>query len=243
MADSGERPLEQFILGIPHRFLKTGLYAWLGGIFFWGWLPVASGILLAVVLLCLGLMVWQEQAWEASITRQFHSGGASPYIDRPHAPRVSQIINLVILCASCGFLGWFLKGRFNLNILQWFLFFAGFTLLSRGTRMFGAPVTYIITDQGIGIRSLPGQLDRRLFFKFNEIWQAVRMKAPQNIPLRWQVLAPQRRLKEGLLLHTIRREGLSQQVRCELLLAPTDMERFLQELAGHVPLTQAALTT
>jgi hypothetical protein len=81
-------------------------------------------------------------------------------------------------------------------------------------------------------------VDRRLFFKFNEIWQVVRMKVPENIPLRWQVLAPQRRPKEGLLLHTIRREGLSQQVRSEVLLAPTDTERFLAKLAGHVAMVE-----
>jgi hypothetical protein len=232
------RLLEKALLGIPYRFLKTSLYAWLGGIFFWSRLPVFSGILLAIVLLCLGMMACQEWAWETSITRQFHSGDASPYLDHPHVSRVFQIINLMIICASSGLLGWFLNGRVNLNSLQWFLFFAGFTLLSRGTRMLGAPVTYIVTDQGIGIRCLPGQVDRRLFFKFNEIWQVVRTKVPENIPPRWQVLAPQRHLKEGLLLHTIRREGLSQQVRSEVLLAPTDMERFLRALAGHVAMVE-----
>jgi hypothetical protein len=233
--------LEKLLLGIPYRLLKTIPYAWVMAIFFWSWSPVFSGILMAIVLLGLGLMAWQKRAWENSVRREFHSGEANPYIDHPHPPRKFQILYFVLVCAGSGLVGWILNGRVNLNGLQWFLLFAGFTLLSRDAVLFGAPVSYLITDQGIGIRCVPGQVDHRRFFKFTEIWKAARTKVPDNIPLGWEVLTPQRHPKEGVLLNIIRREGLSQQIRSEVLLSPTYIEGFLGELMGHVDVVQETL--
>jgi hypothetical protein len=181
-------------------------------------------------------MAWQKRAWEAGIRREFHSGDASPYIDHAHVARTVQIRNLLLLCAASGLLGWLLNGRFELSGLQWFLLIAGFMLLTRNFLLFGADVTYIITDQGIGILYVPR--DTRLFFKFNEIWRAARTKAPRRIPPRWEVLTPMKHPQEGLLLYTTRREGLSTQTRNQLLLRPTDMEAFLKELAGHGLVTE-----
>ncbi len=83
-----------------------------------------------------------------------------------------------------------MNGRFGLSGLQWALLLAGIMLLYKDSLLFGAAVTYLITDQGIGIRFVPGHVDYRLFFKFSEIWQVVRTKPPERIPLRWEMLTP-----------------------------------------------------
>jgi hypothetical protein len=231
--------LEKFILDIPYWFLKTLLYAWVGVVFFWSWPPMLSGIFLAIVLLGLWMIIWQGRAWEDNIRRTFHSGDASPYIDHPHIARRFQVLNFVLVCIVCGGVGWFLQGLVNLSGLQWFLLSAGFMFASRDGLLFGTPVTYIITDQGIGIRFAPRQVDHRLFFRFHEIRQAGRIKVPAQIPLRWEVLTPQRYPKEGILLYAVKPEGFSKQIQGELLLKPTDIDRFLRELAGHGIVMQA----
>jgi hypothetical protein len=230
--------LNKIILGVPHRLLKATLYGWLGILFFRIWPPVIVGILLGIVLLGLGLMAWQKKAWEVRLRREFHSGEARPFIDNPHVARKVQIRNLLIVLAGCGLAGWLLNGLLNLNGLLWFLLFAGFTLLSRDRVLFGAGLTYIITDQGIGIRYVPGQAEHRLFFKFNEIWRAARMKVPEKIPSTWDVLTPQGHPKEGVLLSALRREGFSKQVRSEVLVAPMDIDGFLKKLRGHVEVVE-----
>ena len=78
--------LEQFILGIPTMLLKKIPYAWLGAVCFWSWPPVFSGILLAIVLLGLLMMVWQQRAWEARIRREFSSGKTKPLYRPPARP-------------------------------------------------------------------------------------------------------------------------------------------------------------
>jgi len=237
------RRLETFILDVPYLFLKKIPYAWLGAVFFWNRPPVVSGILMAIVLVGLLLMAWQNRAWEARTRGEFHSGETRPFIDHPHAARMFQIRNLGLMLGGSGLLGWLLNGRFDLSGLQWCLLLAGFMLLYKDALLFGAAVTYIITDQGIGIRYLPGYVDYRLFFKFNEIWRFVRTKVPERVPRRWDVLTPQRHPKEGVLLYAARREGFSKQIRSEVLLAPTNIGRFLSELAGHVAVTEEAVSS
>ena len=233
------KQLDTFILKIPHPVLWKIAYAWLGAVFFWNWAPVVSSLFMGIMLLGLSLMAWQKQAWETSIRREFHSGDAKPYIDHAHIARTFQIRNLLLVCMASGLLGWLLNGRFELSGLQWFLLLVGFMLLTRNFLLFGADVTYIITDQGIGILYVPR--DTRLFFKFNEIWRAVRTKVPGRKPPHWDVLTPMRHPQDGLLLYAVRREGLSTQTRNQLLLRPTDMDEFLKELAGHVMVTEEAV--
>jgi hypothetical protein len=229
--------LEKFILEVPYLFLKKIPYAWLAAVFFWSWPPVLSAIILAIVLLGLGMMAWQNRAWENKICREFHSGEARPFIDHPHAPRTFQIRNLALVLAGSGLAGWLLNGRFDLSGLQWSLLLAGCMLLYKDALLFGAKVTYIITDQGIGIRYVPGHVDYRLFFKFHEIWRAEWTKVPERVPRRWDVLTPQRRPREGVLLYAARREGFSKQIQSEVLLKPTEADEFIRELAGHVAMT------
>ena len=226
--------LERFILGVPYLFLKKIPYAWLGVVFFWGQPLTLSGILMAIVLLGLLMMAWQEQAWEARITREFQSGPAKPIIDHPSAPRMFQLRNLLLVLVGSAGVGWLLNGRLNMSGLQWFLILAGFMLLYKDGLLFGAAVTYIITDQGIGIRFVPGHVDYRLFFKFREIRQVIRTKVPAKLPLHWDALTPRKQMKEGLLVYAARMRGFSKQFQGELLLAPTDLEGFLDHLPRHL---------
>jgi hypothetical protein len=232
------KPLEQFILDIPYLFLKKIPYAWVFVVFFWAWPPLVSGIFTAVVLLGLGMMVWQERAWENKIRREFSSREESPYIDHPHVARMIQIRNLVLLCLGSGLLGGLLNGQIGIRGLQWFFLFVGFMLLYKDAILLGRPVTYIVTDQGIGIRWAPGHVDYRLFFRFHEIRQAEQIKVPEHIPLSWEVLTAQKHPQEGIILLSADSAGFSRQIQGVLLLAPTDNERFLSELAGHVAVVQ-----
>jgi hypothetical protein len=233
------RMLEAFILSVPFAFLKKIQYAWLGVVFFWTWPPVFSGILLGVEVTSLLMMAWQQRAWETRIKRAYHSGGTRLYIDHPHAARTFQIRNLVLVLVGSGLLGWLLNGRVGINGLQWSILFAGFMLLYKDAVLFGAAVTYLITDQGIGIRYVPGQVDYRLFFRFTEVWQIMRTEVPERLPPRWDVLTPQRHPKEGVLLYTARREGYSKQIKSEVLLTPTNMGEFIEALAGHMNVMEA----
>jgi hypothetical protein len=234
------RALENFILEIPYLFLKKIPYAWVGVAAFWTWPPVASGVLMLLVLLGLGMMAGQERAWQNRIRREFHTGPSLPYLDRPHAPRAGQVRNLVLVLAASAVLGWLLHGRFGLSGPQWALLLAGVMLLYKDAFLFGASTTYMITDQGIGVRYVPGHVDYRLFFKFHEIWRAERLIVPERIPRRWDVLVPKRYPKEGVLLYSTRREGFSKQIQAELLLAPTDIEKFMEALRGHVAVMEKA---
>jgi hypothetical protein len=233
------KTLENILLGIPRLFLKKIAYAWLGVIFFWHWPPISSSIFMGVMLLGFLLMAWQNAAWVTRIRRDFHSGDARPYIDRPHAPWTFRIRNILLLCAGSAALGWLLDGQFELSGVQWFLLLAGFMLLYKDTLLLGAQVTYILTDQGIGIHFRGSY---RPFFKFSEISRAIQTKPPRQIPIRWAAMTPQRHPKEGVLLFAARAEGFSKEIPGELLLAPSNMGRFLSELAVHVAVTEAAGT-
>jgi hypothetical protein len=237
------RVLEQFILDIPYLFLKKIPYAWLATVFFWSWPPVFSSVFLAIVLLGLLMMAWQNKAWETRIIREYSNGKTSPLVDHPHAARTFQIRNLVLVLAGGGLLGWLLNGQFRMNGWQWGLLFAGFMLLYRDAYLFGAAVTYIVTDQGIGIRFVPGHVDYRLFFKFSEIRQIARIKVPERIPRSWDVLAPQKHPREGVMLLSLHRGGFSREIQGEVLLTPTDIEKFLAAPGGHEITAQATFTS
>ena len=235
------KTLEAFILEVPYLFLKKIPYVWVGVVALWNWPPLVSGILLAIVLAGLGMMAWQERAWEDKIRREYHSGETGVYLDHPHAARTFQLRNLALVLAASAGLGWLMHGRFGLSGPQWALLLAGVMLLYKDSLLFGAAVTYIITDQGVGIRYVPGHVDYRLFFRFHEIRRAVRMKTPERIPRRWDMLTPKRYPQEGVLLFAVRPEGFSKQIQNEVFLAPTNMAGFLEALRGHVAVTEEAL--
>ena len=226
--------LESFILGIPYLFLKKIPYAWLAAVIFWSQPPIISSALLAIVALGLLAMLWQRKAWEAKITREQHRGAAGPYIDRPHAPRLYQLRNLALLFLASGLLAWLLRGRLYLGGWQWFFLLAGFMILYKDTLLLGATVTYILTDQGVGIHFIPGHVDYRLFFKYHEIRQAARKQLPRPQPLGWELIAPVRSPQEGVLLSAKNRNGFSPQLQGELFLAPSSIEAFLEHIAPRV---------
>jgi hypothetical protein len=186
------------------------------------------------------MMAGQERAWQNKIRREFHTGPSLPYLDRPHAPRLGQIRNLVLVLGASAILGWILQGRFGLNGPQWALLLAGVMLLYKDAYLFGASTTYLITDQGLGVRYVPGHVDYRLFFRFHEILRAEHIRTPERIPRRWELLVPKRYPKEGVLLHAVQPEGFSKRISSQVFLAPADIEAFLEALSGHVPVTQEA---
>jgi hypothetical protein len=228
------KALEQFILDTPYLFLKKIPYVWIAVVAFWHWPPYVSGILMLIVLVGLLMMVWQQRAWEARIRRELHNGTGRVYFDRPRAAWTFQLRNFLLVCLGSGLLGWLLNGRFGINVVQWFLMLAGTMLLYKDSLLFGAMVTYMLTSQGIGIRFVPGHVDYRMFFRYNEIRRAVRVKVPRQVPLRWDILAPRRRPAEGVLLYAASPSGFTSQLQGEILLAPADMDGFLKELSGHV---------
>jgi hypothetical protein len=225
---------EKFILNVPYLFLKKIPYAWVGVAAFWSWPPVASGILTGFVLLGLGMMLWQNRAWENYVGREYGNGEARPWVDHPHASRIYQVRNLLLVLAGSALLGWLLRGRFGLGEVQWAALLAGVMLLYKDAFLFGASVTYMVTDQGVGIRYVPGHVDYRLFFRFHEIRRAVKMKMPERFPRRWEMLVPMKYPKEGVLLYAVHPEGFSKQIRNEIFLAPTDIDGFLDALGNRV---------
>ena len=230
--------LDQIILEIPHLFLKKIPYAWVGVVFFWSWPPVVSASLLAIIVLGTLVMIRQEKAWQSKIIRERHSGAAPILLDRPHVPRQIQMRNLVLVLAGSALLGWLLNGRLEITGIQWFFLLAGFMLLYKDTRLFGAGVTYLITDEGVGIRYIPGHVDYRIFIKYGEIRQATRTEAPQRLPTFWDVLTPSRNIREGILLSSNRAGGFSKQIQSEVFISPTEVDGFLRNLSAHVPVLQ-----
>ena len=229
------RFLENFILEIPYRFLKKIPYAWLAIIFFWIWPPVFfSWILVAIVVVGLLMMVWQRRAWEAKLIREQHSVAEKPFINYPKMPLKTQLFNLGLLFAASGILAWLFQGRFELNFWPWFFLLCGFMLLYQDSLLLGATTVYSITDQGIGIRVAPGHIDYRLFFSYGEIKHVKRIQVPETRPVRWSVTTPTRKPKEGILLTPKNPNGLSKQIEGEVLLAPTNMDNFLQHIPSHL---------
>lgn len=232
--------LERFILGIPYLFLKKIPYAWLATVFFWYWPPLASAGFLLLVLVGLILMAWQNLAWQAKIRRENHSGPVPPIRDHPHAARLFQIRNLAFVLAGSAALGWLLNGRIGLNGLQWFALLGGFMLLYKDALLFGAKTTYLMTDKGLGIRYVPGHVDYRIFIGYHEIKQAVCIQVPESLPHGWDVLAPRRKFKQGILLIANQPQGFSKEIQRMVLISPTDITGFQAQLSRHVPVLKTA---
>lgn len=226
------RLLENFILGVPYLFLKKTPYAWMALVFLWVWPPVLfSWILIAIVVLGLLMMDWQRRAWETRLICEHHAGPEKPFIDRPKMPSNLQLRNLAFLVTGSALVAWIFQGQFELSFWQWFFLFVGFMLLYMDHRLLGATTVYILTDQGIGIRSAPGHIDYRLFFSYWEIRHAQRIQAPKQKPVLWSQITPTQQLKEGVLITPRKRDGFTRQIEGAVLLAPSDVDEFLK----HIP--------
>lgn len=133
----------------------------------------------------------------------------------------------MVLLIGAGLLAWLLDGQFRLNAWQLFFLIAGFTLFYHDARFFGAPVTYVITDRGIGIHFVPGHIDYRLFLPFREIGRIE--KSIYQKDKGWDLFARTRDVQDGLLMTPKSLNGFTKRID-KLFIAPKDVERFLEQL-------------
>ncbi|MBI5842802.1 MAG: hypothetical protein HZB19_22140 [Chloroflexi bacterium] len=221
--------LEDFVLAIPYLFLKKIPYAWVFVVMFWAWPPVVSGIITAIILIGLFFMAVQQRAWEAMIRREYRV----LYRDEPRAPLSYQIRNAALVCAASAAIGFLFDGRLGFTGLQWFLLLAGIMFLYKDALLLGASTVYLVTNKGIAIRYVPGHIDYRLFFRYDEILNVTRKDKIEKVPITWSVITPVRKVTRGLLLNPKSLDGFSRQIK-EVLLVPTDMDEFRKHFPTSV---------
>ena len=219
--------LNHFILAIPVLFIKQFPYAWIAAVVFWSWPPTFSAVFLSVILIGLLILRWQSSAWISSLEREHAFKDGKFYVDQPPFPWTDAARKILILMAGAGLLAWLLRGQFGLSFWQIFLIIVGFTVLYRDTQFFGAPTTYVITDQGIGIHFVPGHIDYRLFLTFKEIGRIEKSKYQKDE--NWDALVRNRNTPEGLLMSPRNPNGFSRRIE-KLFIAPNDMGSFLAQL-------------
>ncbi len=222
------RFLENFVLNTPYLFLKKIPYAWLLVILFWAWPPIASGIFAAIIALGLLMMALQQRFWEKKIYREFQKEGQL-YRDQPRAPFGYQARNVTWVLAGSALLGILMGGRLNISSLQWFLLAAGLMLLYKDALIFGASAVYLVTQRGIAVRFVPGHIDYRLFFRYTEINYIVRVHEGDKLPKRLDVLSPNRKSQEGVLVVSKLADGFTREIG-QVLLTPTDVDAFLAQI-------------
>ncbi len=219
------RAFESFVLEIPYLFLRRVPYTWIPIVAFWTWPPYVSGIFLVILLVGIALMLFQQIAWEHKIEREQRV----LFRDQPQASFFYRARNLTLLLIACAALGWLFDGRFNLNALQWTVLLAGVMITYEDHLLFGRGVVYLVTDKGIAVRYVPGHVDNRLFFGYDEIRQIVQIKDMSKRDLRWNILSPTRKVEGGLLLVPNNPDGFSRALY-KILLTPTDRKKFLQAI-------------
>jgi hypothetical protein len=222
-----KQSLDRFILAIPVLFIKQFPYAWIAVIALWTWPPVFSGVFLAIIAIGLLMLRWQSAAWISNLQREHAFTEGKFYVDQPPFSPAASIQKVLILIAGAVLLAWLLNGQFGLSFWQIFLIIVGFTLLYRDTQFFGAPTTYVITDQGIGIRFVPGHIDYRLFLSFKEISRIEKSEYQKD--RNWDFFARTRGIKGGLLMIPRNPKGFTRRVD-KLFIAPKDTEKFLEQL-------------
>ena len=185
--------LEDFILEVPYLFLRKVPYAWVPIVAFWSWPPYLSAIFLLILLIGLGLMLYQQYAWEQKIKR----AQIVIFRDRPQAPFSYWGRNLVLLIVACAALGWLFNSQLGLNGFQWGILLLGIMATYKDTLLFGAGVVYLIADQGIAVRYVPGHIDYRLSFGYEEIRHIVHVRDILKRELDWDILSPTRQVQEG----------------------------------------------
>ena len=229
------KAFHSFVLSIPYLFLKKIPYAWVPVVALWTWPPVISGIFLGIILLGLWFMVLQQQAWEAEIAREYRV----LHRDQPRAPLSYQIRNFVLVCLASAAIGWIADGKLGLSTLQWTLLCAGIMFLYKDALLFGAGTVYLITNKGIAVRYVPGHIDYRLFFGFNEIHNIEKIGSVKNLPITWSILTPQRKITDGLLLKPKKLDGFSKTIQ-EVVLCPADTEGFIQHMPPSLAIKEIA---
>ena len=90
-----------------------------------------------------------------------------------------------------------------------------------------------VTGGGIAIYYIPGHTDYRIFIRFNEMGQVVRMGRIETRPVTWSVISRDRDTKSGVLLVPRYARGFTRVLDGEVLLTPSNVDEFLK----HVPST------
>jgi len=219
--------LDQFILAIPVLFIKQFPYAWIAAVVLWSWPPTFSIVFLAIIVIGLFALRWQSKAWISNLQREHAFKDGKFHVDQPPFSFMDSARKILILVAGAALLAWLLNGQFGLGFWQIFLIIVGFTLLYRDTQFFGAPTTYIITDQGIGIHFTPGHIDYRLFLTFKEISRIE--KSTYQKDRNWDAFVRTRDTKDGLLMTPKNPNGFTKRLE-KLFIAPNDTEKFLEQL-------------
>jgi hypothetical protein len=219
--------LDHFILAIPVLFIKQYPYAWIAAIVFWSWPPTFSVVFLAIIVIGLLALRWQSSAWISNLQREHAFKDGKFYVDQPPLSLMDSARKILILFAGAALLAWLLNGKFGLGFWQIFLMIVGFTLFYRDTQFFGAPTTYVITDQGIGIHFTPGHIDYRLFLTFKEISRIEPGAFQKNG--NWDAFVRSQNIKDGLLLLPKNPNGFTKRIE-RLFIAPNDREKFLEQL-------------
>src|SRR5690349_22557862 len=222
-----KQALDQFILAIPVLFIKQFPYAWIAAVVLWSWPPAFSVVFLSVILIGLLMLRWQSGAWVSNLKREHAFQDGKFYVDRPPLSWVEAARKILVLMAGAGLLAWLFKGQFGLSFWQIFLIIVGFTVLYRDTQFFGAPTTYVITDQGIGIHFVPGHIDYRLFLTFKEIGRIEKRTYQKDE--NWDAFVRSRNTREGLLMSPRNPNGFTRRIE-KLFIVPNDMGSFLAQL-------------
>lgn len=219
--------LDRFILGFPVLFIKQYPYAWIAAVALWSWPPVFSGIFLAVIVVGVAMLRWQSIAWVSNLRREHASPEGKFYVDESpfSIPESARRIGLLLVGAAA--LAWLLNGQLGLSFWQFLLLIVGFMLFYQDTRFFGTPATYVITDEGIGIRFVPGHLDYRLFFPFQEISRIE--KTPYQKDKGWDLFARMPDTRAGLLLIPRNPDGFTKRIE-KIFILPRDVAGFLAQL-------------
>ena len=228
-----KRFLDKFILYFPVLFIKQYPYAWLVGVVLWSWPPNVSAVFFLIILIGILSVRWREAAWISEMRRQHAPGDETFYLDRLPVPVPRALRNIAILVGVCILLAWFLSGPFNLGIYQTFIMFFGFAICYLDTRFFGAVTIYIVTGGGIAIYYVPYHTDYRIFLRFSEMNQVVRMDHIGNIPASWSILSRLKTANSGVLLVPRSPKGFTRILDGEVLLTPTNVDEFLK----HIPST------
>ncbi len=219
--------LDHFILGFPVLFIKQYPYAWIAAVAFWAWPPYFSAVFLAVVVIGLLMLRWQSTAWMSNLRREHASPQGKFYVDEAPFSLPASARKILLLVLGGVVLAWLLKGQLGLSFWQFFIMIAGFTLFYQDTRFLGSPATYAITDQGIGIRFVPGHLDYRLFFPFREISRVQKAQSPKDKD--WDVLARTQDAQAGLLMLPKDPNGFTRRIG-KVFITPKNIDEFLAQL-------------
>jgi hypothetical protein len=219
--------LDRFILAFPVLTLKQYPFAWIAVVAFWPGSPLWASLFLFVILAGILALRWQRAAWISQMRRKHAGKDGKFYVDEPPTAWKGIGRDIVILAALSIMIAFIMQGQFGLTFWQYVAIGIGFTILYQDTRFFGAPVTYIITATGIGIRLVPGHLDYRVFFPFKEISRIERGKYKKQLDT--DIFARTEEASDGLLLIPKDPHGFTKRVD-KIFIVPRNVDKFVEQL-------------